>query len=62
MSEMKNLMDEVVNAIPALERGSIVKGTVLDVSLDIGVLMDIGAKVEGVLPHSESAVFPWDRI
>ncbi|PKN00464.1 MAG: 30S ribosomal protein S1 [Elusimicrobia bacterium HGW-Elusimicrobia-2] len=53
MSEMKNLMDEVVNAIPALERGSIVKGTVLDVSLDIGVLMDIGAKVEGVLPHSE---------
>ncbi|MEA2081967.1 MAG: S1 RNA-binding domain-containing protein, partial [Elusimicrobiota bacterium] len=53
MSEIKNLMDEVVSAIPALERGSIVKGTVLDVSMDIGVLMDIGAKVEGVLPHSE---------
>ena len=53
MSELKDLMEEVVNAIPALERGGIVSGTVLDVSMDIGVLMDIGAKVEGVLPHSE---------
>ncbi len=53
MSELKDLMEQVVNAIPALERGGIVSGTVLDVSMDIGVLMDIGAKVEGVLPHSE---------
>jgi len=53
MSESKNLMDEIVNAIPKLASGKIVKGRVLDVSNPDGVLVDIGGKAEGVIPLSE---------
>ncbi|MFH1352513.1 MAG: S1 RNA-binding domain-containing protein [bacterium] len=53
MSESKNLMDEVVNAIPKLAAGKIVRGKVLDVSNPDGVLVDIGGKAEGVIPLSE---------
>jgi len=53
MSETKNLMDEVVNAIPKLSHGKVVKGKVLDVSKPEGVYVDIGAKAEGVIPLSE---------
>ncbi len=53
MTEDERLMEEAIKTIVEASAGKIVKGTVLDVSQEIGVLVDIGTKVEGVIPLSE---------
>jgi len=53
MDEMKDLMDEYLDGIPSVSSGKIVKGKVLEISDTMGIVVDFGAKSEGIIPLEE---------
>src|SRR3989304_4369466 len=52
MAAMAALMEEDTAAYPELRRGEIIEGVVVGTDRD-GILVDIGAKSEGVIPSNE---------
>ena len=52
LQDMESLLEDEGLDYRTLRRGDVVEGTVMEIDRD-GVLVDIGSKSEGIIPHSE---------